>query len=116
MASNRLKSLRRSLWGDDEIRPQEVGEALRDLWTAFRGQTVVTPVVLENFVWVVPFFIAHDRIPAAVILGRAKLAQLPGSAAGGFVGWTWTTQGIQIDSASGLTVGTTYDLAFVVIG
>jgi hypothetical protein len=114
---NSIKSLRHAIWGDKEIKPQDIGESLRDLWNAFRGQTPVTTLVRENLVWAPPFLINHNGPPAAVLLGRAKIAQQPQFATSGFVQWTYTTQSqISVANVTGLTVGTAYDLAFVIIG
>lgn len=115
--SNRIKSLRFSIWGKDgNVSPRDIGEALRDLWTTLKVLTDVRLVKLDGFVWVTPFYIAADHIPAAVLLGLSRVHQQPTYAAGAFVGFTYTPQGIRVDDVPGLTVGTSYDLTFVVIG
>lgn len=113
MSRLKAKSLRYGTLSKE--RPGDTAEALRDIWTTVGGLTDVRTFVFENLTWVAPFYLDADRPPAAVILGRSKLARQPGAVTGGFVGWTFTPQGVRVDNASGLTVGTAYDLAFVMV-
>lgn len=115
--ANALKSLRYAIWGSGgKVRPEDTGEALRDIHGALKTITPVRAVRLQGFVWAPPFFIQNDTAPAAVLLGDSKLAQQPTSAAVGSVPFTFLNQQVRIDSITGLTVGVAYDLCFVVIG
>lgn len=112
----RLKSLRLGVPGD-KIEPTELAEGLRDLWTVIAQRVDVRVVEMVNFAWTPPFLISADRIPAAILLGRASLSKSPVPVNGtSFVSWTWQGSAARVDEVQGMTIGENYDLAFVLIG
>lgn len=115
MANVRLKSLRQSVWRKD-VDGRDIGEALRDLYTAFRGLTEQELVEVSGVSWATPFHIASDHIPKAVLMVRGRLFQQPGVVANGAVDWTWINDQVRVDGVSTLTVGVRYDLVFHLLG
>lgn len=115
MPNSRLKSLRKSVW-DKDVDGRDVGEALRDLYTAFRGLTETTLVEIPAISWAVPFHIASDHIPQAVIMVRGRISQQPTLVNNGSVDWTWINNQVRVDSVTTLTIGVRYDLVFQLLG
>lgn len=116
MTLARLKSLRFSVPGE-KVDPTTLAEGLRDLWTVIANRADVRIANLPEYVWAPPIQIASDKIPAVVLLGRAALSKSPVPVNGSnFVSWTWTGSAVRVDDIQGLTVGTSYDMSFVLIG
>lgn len=115
MPNTRLKSLRQGVW-TKEVDGRDVGEALRDLFTAFRGLTEQSIVEVNSVSWAVPFNIASDHIPRAVTMVRGRLSQQPVVVSNGTVDWQWSGNQVRVDGVSTLTIGTRYDLVFHLLG
>lgn len=116
MANTRLKSLRQAIWGGDKVDPQSIGEALRDLYQAFNGLTQTRVVKVAGVTWAVPFTISSDHLPDAVLMVRGRIAKTPTAVPNGTVAYDWFNNQVRVNSIDTLTVGTSYDLVFQVIG
>jgi hypothetical protein len=115
-SNTRLPSLRKSVWDGDSANPRDVGEALRDLFTAVRGLLFSRIVEVNSVQWATPFAIANDHKPDAVRLVNARYAQQPTSLKCGDVAWDWFNNQIRVQAITTLYPGTTYDLVFMLIG
>jgi hypothetical protein len=109
------KGLRKALWNSGTVDGRDIGEALRDLDGA-QKLNVRVRVVERAVTYAPPIFLNADSIPAAVFLGRCKQAKTFTSVSAVAVAWTWTGSQVRIDSIPTLTVGTPYEMAFLVIG
>jgi hypothetical protein len=110
------KGLRKALWGSGKpVAARDIGEALRDLDGAQRINAKIR-VIERDVTYAPPIFLNTDSIPAAVFLGRCKQAKTITTVSAIAVAWTWTGTQVRIDSIPTLTVGTPYEMAFLVIG
>lgn len=115
MANLRLRSLRTGV-APEKAEPRDMWEALRDLYQAFKGLLEIQIKRADSVVWAVPYYISADHLPDAVVLVRCRVAKQPVTVDVGAVDWTYTGTQIRVDGIVGLTIGTSYDLVFQVIG
>lgn len=115
--SNLLQSLRKSIWSGDKVRPEDVGEALRDIANAFKKLNTFEPIEMLDQKWAEPFVLGIDHAPSVVLLGSARLAKQPYTvAAGPHVAGAWNGSQFTVNHIANLVVGTSYDLVFLVFG
>lgn len=108
----RKPSLRNAISGHDTA----TGEGLRDLEGAVRS-IVPIRVIARTVTYTPPIYLTAESLPVAVIMGRCKLASDPqGVIAQAAVAWVWENSQVKITSIPGLTVGSSYDINFLVFG
>lgn len=114
---NSRKSLRKAIWATGaDPSPRDIGEALRDVDTAFTQlvpMSVVTSVVIGG----TSFAVNADHAPVAIVVGRVTVHQspaaVPWSAA---IDWGWNGTNVVVTTIGGLTAGVKYDITLLLFG
>lgn len=105
-------TLRKSVWGSDDVTGTDVGEALRDLDTRQR-QTPLQNTIEGVFTYAPPFYLHSKTQPSEVVCVRARPDKGPGVVSAGQVEWDWKgAKGVRVNSVVGLTLGGRYRLTF----
>ena len=106
------KGLRSAASGHD----QKTGEALRDLDDAIRSIPSFERVSRKNVVYAPPMHLQTSIVPEAIMVGRCRVSKQPTSLSVSAVQYRYEDGVAKIDELTGLTVGTAYDITFLIFG
>ena len=106
------KPLRSAASGHD----QKTGEALRDLDDAIRSIPSFERISRKNVVYAPPMHLQTSVVPEAILIGRCSVSKEPTSASIPTAKYRYEDGVAKIDELTGLTVGTAYDITFLIFG
>jgi hypothetical protein len=73
-------------------------------------------VAREGVVYAPPIVLTTQRMPQAVLIGRCRVSREPNSINVTAVNYTFDHGVVNINELVGLTVGTAYDITFLIFG
>jgi hypothetical protein len=106
------KQLRSAASGHD----RKTGEALRDLDDALRSIPSFERISRKDVVYAPPMHLQTSIVPEAILIGRCRVSKQPSSVNVSAVQYRFEDGVAKIDALTGLTVGTAYDIVFLVFG
>jgi hypothetical protein len=106
------KPLRSAASGHD----QKTGEALNDLNDAIRSIPSFERISRKNVVYAPPMHLQTSIVPEAIMVGRCRVSKQPTSLSVSAVQYRYEDGVAKIDELTGLTVGTAYDITFLIFG